>query len=200
LRVGPQGGGDQVKKGLRHLLAVDHLPALEKTVAGVLGIGVVEIHDLDDGRVTPLLPDKVVVIELAVPFIHGDAGQFKEAIRPLATKIDLVYRFRFYPGRKGRQRFEVSAFGHPVMVTVDKISDINPLRNLVETGSFDPGDLLKSSSPADGDHVRRPSGGEVKPRPHLNHPLADKGWLARHGLGQQAFGEDQPQAGHFVAV
>ncbi len=65
------------------LLLVHHLLPPEEAVPRALGVGVVEVHDLNNGRVALVPTDKVVVIELAVVLVHRDAGQ-----------VNLIHRLR----------------------------------------------------------------------------------------------------------
>ncbi len=120
LGIGREGVGDHLEQGFFIFLAIDHLKAPEKTVAGVLGVGVVEIHDLDNGRVAVATFDKVAVVQFAVPLVHGDTGDVKQAVGPFADQVYLVDRFRHDPGFKGGERGGIDAFGHPVVAGLDK--------------------------------------------------------------------------------
>ena len=42
----------------------------------MLTVGIVEVHDLDNGRIAAMLVDKIVKVEIPVPVIHGNAGDF----------------------------------------------------------------------------------------------------------------------------
>ncbi len=82
----------------------------------MLGVGIIQIHYLNDGRIATLLADKVVVIEIPVPFIHGNSRQLIQPIRPLRLEIHLIDRFRNDPSLKGCQRRRIVNLSHPVMV------------------------------------------------------------------------------------
>ena len=193
-RVGGEGGGDQLEEGPVLQGAVDHLPPLEETVAGVLRVGVVEVHDLDDGRVALLTADEILVVEFAVALIHGDARQVVEGGHAAAEEVDLVDRLRHHSAVEGAQRLEIAALGHAVVVAVDEGLQVFTLGDQVTARALHPGDRGEAGGAADGHHVGGPGGGEVEARPHLHHPLALGHGTVDDGGGKQAVGEDEPEA------
>ena len=115
-----QGLGDQVQQRTLFLDTINYLTAFEKTVPGMLRVGIVQIHNLNNCRVSPLFIDKVVVIQISIELIHRDPRNVEQSLGPFGYQINFVDRFGFHTGLKGDERFQIATFGHPVMVFIHK--------------------------------------------------------------------------------
>ena len=196
LGVGGQGVGDHLEQGPVIDLAVDHLAAAEKAVARVLGVGVVQVHDLDDGRVAAAALDEVVVVQLPVPLVHARAGDVQEAVRALGQQVHLVNRLRDDAGLEGGERCRVGALGHAVVVAGDEPVQVFTFGHQVAARALHPGDAVQAHSPADGHQVGRPGSGEVEPGADFDHPLAAQLRLEGDRVEEKAVGQDEPQPFH----
>ena len=190
LGIGRKGVGDQLEQGFFILLPVDNLFAPEKAVPGMFRVGVVEIHDLDDGRIAMAVFDKVAVVQLPVPLVHGDAGDVEQAVRPFAHQVDFVDRLGHDAGFKGGQRARIDAFGHPVVMFGEEGVDRFAFGHEVAAGTLHTADAVESHGAADGDQVGRPGSGEVQPGADLDHSCALQLRREGHGLQKKAISQD----------
>ena len=194
--VGGEGVGDHLEQGFFVRFAVDHLAAAEKAVARVLGVGVVQVHDLDDGRIAAAAGDEVVVVQLPVPLVHARAGDVQQAVRALGQQVHLVDRLGLEAGLEGGERCRVGALGHAVVVAGDEPVQVLAFGHQVAARAFHPGDAVQAHGPTDGHQVGRPGGGEVEPGPDLDHPLAAQLRLEGDRVQEKAVGQDEPQPFH----
>ena len=46
--------------------------APEKSVPGVFAVGIIKVHDLDNGRIALMPGDEILIVKVPVPLVHGD--------------------------------------------------------------------------------------------------------------------------------
>ena len=123
-------------------------------MTGMLGVGIIEIQDLDNSRITIMFNDKIIVIKIAIPLVHGDTGDVEQGVGSTRLEIHIIDRLRYDPGLEAVQRFGIRTLGHPVMVAGNKRLHILSFRHQIAARTLHPGHTLNTSSPADRDHIR----------------------------------------------
>ena len=73
--------------------------------------------------------NKIVVVEITIPLIHGYTGNVVKGVPPLGEKINLIYRFGHNSRLKCGQWNGIVTLSHSIMISINKLFYISILRN-----------------------------------------------------------------------
>ena len=134
---------------------INNLNSSKKSMTRMFRVSIVKIHNLHNGRITTMFFNKIVIIEITIPFIHGNTWYVFESIRTTTNHIHLIHFFWLNASIKCSKRLFINHLRHTITMSCNKVFNIIIVNNITPR-TLNTGYHLKPHIATNRNHIRRP--------------------------------------------